>query len=354
MADYQNPKRKLLAALVKLPNEELVGNELRVNKLVTEEDYFTLLALRTYKTDARETIMGLEEITRNIPNVSEEKLLNLDERGIIKIGSKVKKGDLIVGKISPKAELTPEEKFLREIFGEKPVEVYDDSLKANNEDEGTVVDIKYTVNTNLTQREKKYLLEKKKEDLLFEDLPPGVKEKVKVYVGIKKELKPGDVLQDSKENKGVVTGFFSKFFLTGTPIEIVASPHSDFASSLEDYEIKSVWKSRDAILFRNKKFKKYKSDDYMGEAKVGYITLERLTALMEEKITARSIGPYSIVSQQPVFEGSSKGAKISVEEISALKGYPALVKEALTLKSDDFKNRIKMYESLVKNGKFNL
>lgn len=366
---YPNPRAKLVAAFLPLPSKELIGNALIVSERVFMQGVFTSALIKKFRVEARKIKSCPEVITRDITNVSEDCLANLDERGIIKVGSKIKKNDLLVGKVTPRGyDMSSEERLLWTILGEKP-KVRNDSFEMPYEDEGVVIDTKY--------------VSRKKGG----NLPSGINEIAEVYVSIKRELKIGDILRDKKGNGGTVIKISPlPFYKTDKMIDIVADPSSDIISCLEDCKTKSAWrfegspllhlyregikstkqiadikkkeglksghiKKREFESMIDEEVKKYK---YLGKAKIGYLTLEKLTVPSEKKISARSIGAYSIVSHQPLANSHSypKFARISEKELSALKAYPTLIKEAVTLRSDAVKKRTKVYGALLKNERF--
>ncbi len=369
---YTNPKARLFAAFMPIPNEELIGNALIVSEGL--EDLLESAIIRRFQVEAHETRDGKEKITRDIPSISEDKLENLDERGIIRVGTKIRKDDLIIGKISPKGEeeISPEDRLLRAIFGEKVRDYRNTSFMMPYEDEGIVIDTKYFSEKGNKELFHNYLRThiREENERLFETR----KEIAEVDVVIKKKLGVGDVLRDSKDNKGVVIKITDiPVYLRNKKIDIIGSPSSDFVSSLEDCEIKSAWhvkkwpylrlyskkvKNSKQIAYMKEKYEEFEEEakkyKYLGEAKIGYLTLKRLTTLIEEKITARSIGPYFLISQKPNLEditGHSRGAIIGEKGLSALKEYPVLAREALTIRSNAIKERVRAWEELAKNGK---
>jgi|GEM_PF-5291448 DNA-directed RNA polymerase subunit beta len=367
---YTNPKARLFAAFMPLPDEELIGNALIVSKGL--EDLLESAIIKRFQVEAHEIRNGDEKITRNIPDISEDKLENLDEKGVVKKGTIVKKNDILVGKVSPRQEyheLTPEDRLIRAIFWEER-DYRDTSIVMPYEDEGIVIDTKY-----LSLKKNKELFHNYLKAHLSEGLSENRKEIAEVDMIVKKKLGVGDVLKDSKGNKGVVIKTTNiPVYLRNKRIDIIGSPSSDFISSLEDCEIKSAWhvkkypylrlyskkvKNSKQIAYIKEKYEEYEKEakkyKYLGEAKIGYLTLERLTTLIEEKITARSTGPYFLISQKPNpkdITGYLKGTMIGEKGLSILKGYPALFKEALTIRSNSVKERVKAYNELIKNGKF--
>lgn len=351
-----NPRRKVLAAFMPYPEHELVGNAFLIND--SFKDMFTSIAIKKFHLDAKETRLGLEEITKDIPHITESRLQHLDENGIAKIGSKVKKGDILVGRISPRyGHLTPKEKVMSSIFGPSVEEyVRDTSLTIPFEDEGRVIDIEYKI----------------KED----GLPKNTVQSADVYVAFKKSLELGDIFQDNKGNKSIMVGFFFPFSVhvsgrkSDEEIGIIGSLDSDFISSLDEIKERNIWHDDRAnklklwstkvksegqiayLMYSKKEDVKY---TFLGRAKVGYLTLEKISSLVEDKITARLYGNYKFISYQPDLRdetGYIKGTDISEKEISALKNFPTLVKEAIRTRGDDREARFKVYEELVKNGKF--
>ena len=339
-----------------------------MNERLVKEDVYTSLHIEDYETQCRDTKLGPEEITRDIPNVSEEARKNLDENGIIKIGTEVKEGDILVGKVTPKgmADLTSEEKLLHAIFGEKTREVRNSSLTVPHGGEGIVHDVKvYTKKDN-------------------DDLPSGVSKVVRVYIIQKRKIQIGDKMSGRHGNKGVISLILPQedmpYLPDGTPIDImlnpqgvpsrmnigqvlelhmgmackklgvhVATPVLDGASS-ED--VKAMM--REAGLDEDGKTVLY--DGRTGEPfdhriSVGVMYFVKLHHMVDDKLHARSTGPYSLVTQQPLGgKAQNGGQRFGEMEIWALEAYGAshVLQEILTYKSDDVVGRVKVYESIVK------
>ena len=339
-----------------------------MNERLVKEDVYTSLHIEDYETQCRDTKLGPEEITRDIPNVSEEARKNLDENGIIKIGTEVKEGDILVGKVTPKgmADLTSEEKLLHAIFGEKTREVRNSSLTVPHGGEGIVHDVKvYTKKDN-------------------DDLPSGVSKVVRVYIIQKRKIQIGDKMSGRHGNKGVISLILPQedmpYLPDGTPIDImlnpqgvpsrmnigqvlelhmgmackklgvhVASPVLDGAST-ED--VKAMM--REAGLDEDGKTVLY--DGRTGEPfdhriSVGVMYFVKLHHMVDDKLHARSTGPYSLVTQQPLGgKAQNGGQRFGEMEIWALEAYGAshVLQEILTYKSDDVVGRVKVYESIVK------
>ena len=339
-----------------------------MNERLVKEDVYTSLHIEDYETQCRDTKLGPEEITRDIPNVSEDARKNLDENGIIKIGTEVKEGDILVGKVTPKgmADLTSEEKLLHAIFGEKTREVRNSSLTVPHGGEGIVHDVKvYTKEDN-------------------EDLPSGVSKVVRVYIIQKRKIQVGDKMSGRHGNKGVISLILPSedmpYLPDGTPIDIMLNPqgvpsrmnigqilelHMGMAckklgvhvatpvldgASTED--VKAMMK--EAGMDEDGKTVLY--DGRTGEPfdhriSVGVMYFVKLHHMVDDKLHARSTGPYSLVTQQPL-GGKAKfgGQRFGEMEIWALEAYGAshVLQEILTYKSDDVVGRVKVYESIVK------
>ena len=356
-----------------------------ISERLVKEDILSSIHISKHEIEARSTKLGPEEITRDIPNVSEELLKNLDERGIIRLGAEVKPGDILVGKITPKGEteLTAEEKLLRAIFGEKAREVRDSSLKVPHGESGKVIDVQIS--------------SKKKGN----ELPPGVNELVRVFIANKRKISVGDKLAGRHGNKGVISVILPEedmpYMEDGTPVDIVLNPmgvpsrmnvgqiletHLGWAAykgwdepnnpnfknirqedgkiycstpifdSAKEDEIKEVLKkaklpeSGKVTLYDGKSGEKIASD-----ITVGYIYILKLHHLVDDKIHARSTGPYSLVTQQPLGgKAQFGGQRFGEMEVWALEAYGAshILQEMLTIKSDDVFGRVKTYESIVK------
>ncbi|MCS5695181.1 DNA-directed RNA polymerase subunit beta [Desulfofundulus thermocisternus] len=339
-----------------------------VSEKLVKDDYFTSIHIEEYECDARDTKLGPEEITRDIPNVGEEILKDLDERGIIRVGAEVRPGDILVGKVTPKGEteLTAEERLLRAIFGEKAREVRDTSLRVPHGESGKVVDVK------VFSREK------------GDELPPGVNQLVRVYVAQKRKISEGDKMAGRHGNKGVIARILPEedmpFLPDGTPVEIVLNPlgvpsrmnlgqvletHLGWAAKVLGYHVSTpVFNGateEDILEFlekaglpRNGKITLY--DGRTGEPfdnpiTVGYLYMLKLAHLVDDKIHARSTGPYSLVTQQPLGgKAQFGGQRFGEMEVWALEAYGAAytLQEILTVKSDDVVGRVKTYEAIVK------
>ena len=341
-----------------------------MNERLVKEDVYTSLHIEDYETQCRDTKLGPEEITRDIPNVSEDARKNLDENGIIKIGTEVKEGDILVGKVTPKgmADLTSEEKLLHAIFGEKTREVRNSSLTVPHGGEGIVHDVKvYTKEDN-------------------EDLPSGVSKVVRVYIIQKRKIQVGDKMSGRHGNKGVISLILPQedmpYLPDGTPIDIMLNPqgvpsrmnigqilelHMGMAckklgvhvatpvldgASTED--VKAMMK--EAGMDEDGKTVLY--DGRTGEPfdhriSVGVMYFVKLHHMVDDKLHARSTGPYSLVTQQPLGgKAQFGGQRFGEMEIWALEAYGAshVLQEILTYKSDDVVGRVKVYESIVKGA----
>jgi DNA-directed RNA polymerase subunit beta len=331
-------------------------------------DVFTSIHIEEYESEARDTKLGPEEITRDIPNVGEEALKDLDERGIIRVGAEVRAGDILVGKVTPKGEteLTAEERLLRAIFGEKAREVRDTSLRVPHGESGMVVDVK------VFSREQ------------GDELPPGVNQLVRAYVAQKRKISEGDKMAGRHGNKGVIARILPEadmpFMPDGTPIEIVLNPlgvpsrmnigqiletHLGWAAKTLGIHIASpvfdgaceedVFAAfREAGLPENGKTVLYDGRTgapFDNEVTVGYVYMLKLAHLVADKIHARSTGPYSLVTQQPLGgKAQFGGQRFGEMEVWALEAYGAAytLQEILTVKSDDVVGRVKTYEAIVK------
>ncbi|MDR0404790.1 MAG: DNA-directed RNA polymerase subunit beta, partial [Oscillospiraceae bacterium] len=340
-----------------------------ISEKIVREDVYTSIHMEEYEIEARDTKLGSEEITRDIPNVSEDALRNLDEFGIIRVGAEVKSGDILVGKITPKGEteLTAEERLLRAIFGEKAREVRDTSLRVPHGEYGIVVDVK--VFTREDSRNELY---------------PGVNKVVRCYVAQKRKISVGDKMAGRHGNKGVVSRILPvedmPFLPDGTPLDIVLNPlgipsrmnigqvfevHLGYAAKALGWKIMSpVFDSvsEDDIFSCFKKAgcegdgKILLRDGRTGECfdnpvTVGYLYFLKLHHLVDDKIHARSTGPYSLVTQQPLGgKAQFGGQRFGEMEVWALEAYGAAytLQEILTVKSDDVVGRVKTYEAIVK------
>ena len=339
-----------------------------LNERLVREDYYTSIHLEEYELDARDTKLGPEEITRDIPNVGEDALKDLDERGIIRIGAEVHAGDILVGKVTPKGEtdLTAEERLLRAIFGEKAREVRDTSLKVPHGESGIVVDAK------VFSRE------------AGDELGPGVNMVVRVYIAQRRKIQPGDTMAGRHGNKGVVSRILPQedmpFMPDGTPLDIVLNPlgvpsrmnigqvlevHLGYAAKTLGYKVAtpifdgaSYEDIREELIKAglDPEGKSWLYDGRTGErfdnkVTVGYVYFLKLHHLVDDKIHARSTGPYSLVTQQPLGgKAQFGGQRFGEMEVWALEAYGAAytLQEILTVKSDDVTGRVRTYESIVK------
>ncbi len=339
-----------------------------LNERMVREDVYTSIHIEEYEIDSRDTKLGPEEITRDIPNVGEDALKDLDERGIIRIGAEVRSGDILVGKVTPKGEtdLTAEERLLRAIFGEKAREVRDTSLKVPHGESGIVVDAK------VFTRE------------AGDELGPGVNQVVRVYIAQKRKVSVGDKMAGRHGNKGVVSRILPQedmpFLPDGTPLDIVLNPlgvpsRMNIGQVLEvhlGYAAKALgWKVAtpifdganeqdiaDALQLAglDPEGKSWLYDGRTGErfdnkVTVGYVYFMKLHHLVDDKIHARSTGPYSLVTQQPLGgKAQFGGQRFGEMEVWALEAYGAsyTLQEILTVKSDDVTGRVHTYESIVK------
>ena len=339
-----------------------------LNERLVREDYYTSIHLEEYELDARDTKLGPEEITRDIPNVGEDALKDLDERGIIRIGAEVHAGDILVGKVTPKGEtdLTAEERLLRAIFGEKAREVRDTSLKVPHGESGIVVDAK------VFSRE------------AGDELGPGVNMVVRGYIAQRRKIQPGDKMAGRHGNKGVVSRILPQedmpFMPDGTPLDIVLNPlgvpsrmnigqvlevHLGYAAKTLGYKVAtpifdgaSYEDIREELIKAglDPEGKSWLYDGRTGErfdnkVTVGYVYFLKLHHLVDDKIHARSTGPYSLVTQQPLGgKAQFGGQRFGEMEVWALEAYGAAytLQEILTVKSDDVTGRVRTYESIVK------
>ena len=371
-----------------------------LNEKIVREDVYTSIHIEEYETESRDTKLGPEEITRDIPNVSEDALKDLDERGIIRIGAEVKSGDILVGKVTPKGEteLTAEERLLRAIFGEKAREVRDTSLRVPHGEYGIIVDVKVFTPEN------------------SDELQPGVREVVRCYIAQKRKISVGDKMAGRHGNKGVVSRVLPEedmpFLPDGTPLDIVLNPlgvpsrmnigqvlevnlgyaakacgikvmtpvfdsarENDIGDAFDDARAK--WHSEDAPEYPTKlpkimgeqghiiDFSKIELDrdgkttvydgrtgeKFDNRVTVGYMYYLKLHHLVDDKIHARSTGPYSLVTQQPLGgKAQFGGQRFGEMEVWALEAYGAAytLQEILTVKSDDVEGRVKTYEAIVK------
>ncbi len=341
-----------------------------LNERLVREDVFTSIHIEEHETESRDTKLGPEEITRDIPNVGEDTLKDLDENGIIRIGAEVHSGDYLVGKVTPKGEteLTPEERLLRAIFGEKVREVRDTSLKVPHGESGIVVDVKIFTKEN------------------GDELPAGVNKSVRVYIAQKRKISVGDKMAGRHGNKGVISRVLPEedmpFLPDGTPLDIVLNPlgvpsRMNIGQVLEvhlGYAAKTLgWKVatpvfdganekdiRDTLKLAGLREdgKTILYDGRTGEpfdnlVTVGYPYYLKLHHLVDDKIHARSTGPYSLVTQQPLGgKAQFGGQRFGEMEVWALEAYGAAytLQEILTVKSDDVTGRVKTYEAIVKGN----
>lgn len=339
-----------------------------ISEKLVKEDSLTSIHIEEYESESRDTKLGAEEITREIPNVSEEALRNLDERGVIYVGAEVKSGDILVGKVTPKGEteLTAEERLLRAIFGEKAREVRDTSLKVPHGESGIVVDVKIFTREN------------------GDELLPGVNEMVRVYIAKKRKINMGDKMAGRHGNKGVISRILPEedmpFLADGTPLEIVLNPlgvpsrmnigqvlevHLGLAAKALGLHIatpvfdgaaeKDVGDALEKAGYpRSGKLALYDGrtgEAFDNEVTVGYMYMLKLHHLVDDKIHARSTGPYSLVTQQPLGgKAQFGGQRFGEMEVWALEAYGAAytLQELLTVKSDDVVGRVKTYECIVK------
>ncbi|MBP1173256.1 DNA-directed RNA polymerase subunit beta [Paenibacillus sp. PvR133] len=339
-----------------------------LSEKLVKEDVYTSIHIEEYESEARDTKLGPEEITRDIPNVGEEALRNLDERGIIRIGAEIGAGDILVGKVTPKGvtELTAEERLLHAIFGEKAREVRDTSLRVPHGTDGIVVDVKVFTREN------------------GDELPPGVNQLVRVYIAQKRKISEGDKMAGRHGNKGVVARILPEedmpFLPDGTPVQVVLNPlgvpsrmnigqvlevHLGMAAmrlgihvatpvfdGAKEYDVFDTME--EAGMQRNGKTVLYDGrtgDRFEREVTVGVMHMIKLAHMVDDKIHARSTGPYSLVTQQPLGgKAQFGGQRFGEMEVWALEAYGAAytLQEILTVKSDDVVGRVKTYESIVK------
>ncbi len=339
-----------------------------ISERLVHDDVYTSIHIEEYETEARDTKLGAEEITRDIPNVGEDALKDLDERGIIRIGAEVHPGDILVGKVTPKGEteLTAEERLLRAIFGEKAREVRDTSLRVPHGESGIIVDVKVFTREN------------------GDELSPGVNMVVRCYIAQKRKISVGDKMAGRHGNKGVISRVLPRedmpFLPDGTPLDIVLNPlgvpsrmnigqvlevhlgyaaqalgwkvatpvfdganESDIAETLKIAGLRPDGKS---ILYDGRT-----GEQFDNPVTVGYVYFLKLHHLVDDKIHARSTGPYSLVTQQPLGgKAQFGGQRFGEMEVWALEAYGAAytLQEILTVKSDDIVGRVKTYEAIVK------
>ena len=339
-----------------------------ISEELVRDDVFTSIHIEEYECEARDTKLGPEEITRDIPNVSEDALKDIDERGIIRIGAEVRSGDVLVGKVTPKGEteLTAEERLLRAIFGEKAREVRDTSLRVPHGEAGIIVDVKVFTREN------------------GDDLNPGVNELVRCYIAQKRKISVGDKMAGRHGNKGVISRVLPEedmpFLPDGRPLQICLNPlgvpsrmnigqvlevHLGWAASQLGWHISTpvfdgaTESDIEACLEKagyNANGKTVLYDGRTGEAfdnpvTVGIMYILKLAHLVDDKIHARSTGPYSLVTQQPLGgKAQFGGQRFGEMEVWALEAYGAAhtLQEILTVKSDDVVGRVKTYEAIVK------
>ncbi len=339
-----------------------------LNERMVKEDVFTSIHIEEYETEARDTKLGPEEITRDITNVGEDALKDLDERGIIRVGAEVRAGDYLVGKVTPKGEteMTAEERLLRAIFGEKAHETRDTSLKVPHGEYGIVVDVK------VFSREE------------GAELSPGVNQVVRVYIAQKRKISVGDKMAGRHGNKGVVSRILPQedmpFLPDGTPLDIVLNPlgvpsrmnigqvlevHLGYAAKALGWKVATpIFNGADEqdiadtlkLAGLREDGKSWLYDGRTGErfdnpVTVGYVYFLKLHHLVDDKIHARSTGPYSLVTQQPLGgKAQFGGQRFGEMEVWALEAYGAAytLQEILTVKSDDVTGRVRTYESIVK------
>ena len=339
-----------------------------ISEELVKHDVFTTIHIEEHELECRDTKLGAEQITRDIPNVSEEVLKHLDENGIVMVGAEVRVGDYLVGKVTPKGEteLTPEERLLRAIFGEKAREVRDVSLKVPNGGEGTVVDVKVFTRANK------------------DELKPGVNMMVRVYIAQKRKIGVGDKMAGRHGNKGVISRVLPKedmpFLADGTPLQIVLNPlgvpsrmnigqvlevHLGLVANMlglkvatpvfdgaTENDIQEMF--RENGLPENGKLEVFDGrtgEKFENPVTVGYMYMLKLIHLVDDKIHARSVGPYSLVTQQPLGgKAQFGGQRFGEMEVWALEAYGAanILQEMLTVKSDDVMGRQKVFDSIIK------
>ena len=341
-----------------------------LNERLVMEDVFTSIHVEEYECDARDTKLGPEEITRDIPGVGDDALKYLDERGIIMVGAEVTAGDILVGKVTPKGEtdLTAEERLLRAIFGEKAREVRDTSLKVPHGESGIIVDVKVFTREN------------------GDEMNPGVNEVVRVYIAQKRKISVGDKMAGRHGNKGVVSRILPRedmpYLPDGTPLDIVLNPlgvpsrmnigqvlevHLGYAAQALGWKVATpVFNGANESTIRDtlkqaglrEDGKSVMYDGRTGEkfdndVTVGWVYFLKLHHLVDDKIHARSTGPYSLVTQQPLGgKAQFGGQRFGEMEVWALEAYGAAytLQEILTVKSDDVTGRVKTYEAIVKGN----
>ena len=341
-----------------------------LNERLVMEDVFTSIHVEEYECDARDTKLGPEEITRDIPGVGDDALKYLDERGIIMVGAEVTAGDILVGKVTPKGEtdLTAEERLLRAIFGEKAREVRDTSLKVPHGESGIIVDVKVFTREN------------------GDEMNPGVNQVVRVYIAQKRKISVGDKMAGRHGNKGVVSRILPRedmpYLPDGTPLDIVLNPlgvpsrmnigqvlevHLGYAAQALGWKVATpIFNGanettiretlRQAGLREDGKSEMYDGrtgEKFDNDVTVGWVYFLKLHHLVDDKIHARSTGPYSLVTQQPLGgKAQFGGQRFGEMEVWALEAYGAAytLQEILTVKSDDVTGRVKTYEAIVKGN----
>ena len=339
-----------------------------ISEKLVKEDVLTSIHIEEYDCECRDTKLGPEEITRDIPNVGEDALKDLDDRGIIRVGAEVKSGDILVGKVTPKGEteLTAEERLLRAIFGEKSREVRDTSLRCPHGEAGTIVDVKIFTKEN------------------SDELGTGVNEVIRVYIAQKRKISVGDKMAGRHGNKGVISRILPEedmpFLPDGTPLQIVLNPlgvpsrmnigqvlevHLGYAAKALGFKVATpVFDGADDADFEEMFTKAglpasgktilydgRTGEPFDNEVTVGIMYMLKLHHLVDDKIHARSTGPYSLVTQQPLGgKAQFGGQRFGEMEVWALEAYGAAytLQEILTVKSDDVVGRVKTYESIVK------
>ena len=339
-----------------------------ISERLVKEDVFTSIHIEEYNCECRDTKLGPEEITRDIPNLGEDTLKDLDESGIIRIGAEVRPGDILVGKVTPKGEteLTAEERLLRAIFGEKTREVRDTSLRVPHGEAGTIVDVKIFTREN------------------SDELGPGVNQIIRVYIATKRKISVGDKMSGRHGNKGVVSRIMREedmpFLPDGTPVDILLNPmgipsrmnlgqvlevHLGMAARALGWKVETpVFDGasfeqigdmlEQAGLSRDGKTVLYDGrtgDPFEHPVTVGVMYMLKLHHLVDDKIHARSTGPYSLVTQQPLGgKAQFGGQRFGEMEVWALEAYGAAytLQEMITTKSDDVVGRVKTYEAIVK------
>jgi DNA-directed RNA polymerase subunit beta len=339
-----------------------------LNEKLVMEDVLTSIHIEEYESEARDTKLGPEEITRDIPNVGDDSLKDLDERGIIRIGAEIEPGDILVGKVTPKGEteLTAEERLLRAIFGEKAREVRDTSLRVPHGEAGIIVDVKVFTREN------------------GDELNPGVNKLVRCYIATKRKINVGDKMCGRHGNKGVISRIMPEedmpFLPDGTPLQVVLNPlgvpsrmnigqvlevHLGMAAKKLGWHVATpVFDgAREKDIFEALEMAGYPSngkiqlrdgrtgEEFDAPVTVGYMYMLKLHHLVDDKIHARSTGPYSLVTQQPLGgKAQFGGQRFGEMEVWALEAYGAAhtLQEMLTIKSDDVTGRVKAYEAIVK------